>query len=288
MDSWDRQIRYFIKTAELKSVSRAAESLDITQSGISRQLALLEAYLGKSLFLRTGRGVELTDAGNSLLAAAQSAYARVDEVLSSIRDVTEPARGTVRLATVHTLSYYFSGEVVAKFMRKREHVNLSILGRSSPEVVSLVESGKADLGFVYDTAVDSAYLTTTPLFEEEMCLFVPMESTLVSDIDLATLKQKLVGFPAHYALRRMLRGLELEFSAEAETVDTMLKLVSSGVGLCVLPSRMPERVLIDYQLRKLVIRKPLLKRRVVAIVRADRPLSSLVQELIQIGCACAT
>ena len=68
----------------------------------------------------------------------------------------------------------------------------------------------------------------------------------------------------------------------------MLKLVSSGVGLCILPSRMPERVLIDYQLRKLVIRKPLLKRRVVVIVRADRPLSSLVQELIQIGCACAT
>jgi hypothetical protein len=63
MENLDRQVRYFIKIAELKSLSRAADSLDLTQSGLSRQLATLEAYLGKPLFSRTGRGVELTAAG---------------------------------------------------------------------------------------------------------------------------------------------------------------------------------------------------------------------------------
>ena len=63
METFDRQLRYFLQIAELKSLSRAAEDLDQTQSGLSRQLAALEAHVGKPLFNRTGRGVELTEAG---------------------------------------------------------------------------------------------------------------------------------------------------------------------------------------------------------------------------------
>jgi LysR family transcriptional activator of glutamate synthase operon len=56
MENIDRQVRYFIKIAELKSLSRAADSLDLTQSGLSRQLGALEAFLGKPLlsFVETG------------------------------------------------------------------------------------------------------------------------------------------------------------------------------------------------------------------------------------------
>ncbi|MGB3387156.1 MAG: LysR family transcriptional regulator, partial [Pseudaminobacter sp.] len=86
MESLDRQLRYFIKIAELKSLSRAAETLDLTQSGISRQLGSLEAHVGKPLFFRTGRGVELTTAGEQLFAAAKPAYASIDETLDTIRD----------------------------------------------------------------------------------------------------------------------------------------------------------------------------------------------------------
>jgi DNA-binding transcriptional LysR family regulator len=56
VENLDRQIRYFIRIAELKSPSRAADSLDLTQSGLSRQLAALEAFLGTPLFSRTRRG----------------------------------------------------------------------------------------------------------------------------------------------------------------------------------------------------------------------------------------
>ena len=69
MDTVDRQVRYFLKVAELKSLSKAAEALDLTQSGLSRQVASLEAYLGKPLFVRTGRGIELTEAGRCQLAS---------------------------------------------------------------------------------------------------------------------------------------------------------------------------------------------------------------------------
>jgi DNA-binding transcriptional LysR family regulator len=282
MDTPDRQLRYFVRIAELKSLSRAAEDLDQTQSGLSRQLAALEAHVGKPLFVRTGRGVELTEAGARLLEGIQPAYRGIDQTLEAVRQREGVTQGSVRLATVHTLSYYFMADVVAQFVSSREHVNLSVMGRSSPEVVALVESGKADIGFVYDAAVASDALGSTPLFDDDMCLIVRHGVNVDDGADLGAMALRLVGFPSHYALRKMIHsaGLQPEFVAEAETIDAMLKLVSSGVGACILPSRIPDKLLADYGLRKVVIRQPVLRRRVVAITLAQRPPLPLVRELL--------
>jgi LysR substrate binding domain/Cytochrome P450 len=109
----------------------------------------------KPLFSRTGRGVELTNAGRILLEVAKASYARIDEALETIRDKEGVTQGNVRLATVHTLSYYFTADVVSTFVDQRPKVNLSLMARSSPAVVELVENGKAHLGFVYDSMVAS-------------------------------------------------------------------------------------------------------------------------------------
>ncbi|AKP91078.1 MULTISPECIES: LysR family transcriptional regulator [Achromobacter] len=282
MDTPDRQLRYFVRIAELKSLSRAAEDLDQTQSGLSRQLAALEAHVGKPLFVRTGRGVELTEAGARLLQGIQPAYRAIDQALEAVRQREGVTQGSVRLATVHTLSYYFMADVVAQFVSSREHVNLSVMGRSSPEVVTLVESGKADIGFVYDAAVASDALASTPLFDDDMCLIVRDGVAAEDGVDLGAMALRLVGFPSHYALRKMIHsaGLQPEFVAEAETIDAMLKLVSSGVGACILPSRIPQKLLTDYGLRQVAIGSPVLRRRVVAITLAQRQPLPLVRELL--------
>jgi DNA-binding transcriptional LysR family regulator len=283
VDNFDRQLRYFLKIAELKSLTNAADSLDITQSGLSRQLASLEIYVGKPLFSRTGRGVELTDAGRILVDAARSGYAVIDTVLETVREKEGIIQGIVRLATVHTLSYYFTADVVSTFVGERPQANLSLMARSSPEVVELVETRKADIGFVYDVAVASAELHSVPLFEDEMCLILNKDHDVAETIDLTVAPLRLMGFPPHYALRKMLEGgaLRLDFAAEAETVDAMLRLVASGIGACILPSRMPDHVINDYDLKKVKIVKPLLKRRVVAIVRTDSHPSGLAKQLLE-------
>jgi DNA-binding transcriptional LysR family regulator len=290
MESQDRQLRYFVRIAETKSLSRAADDLDLTQSAISRQLASLEAYVGNALFARTGRGVELTECGRRLLAAAKPAYAAIDEALEDIRNKEGLSRGTIRVATVHTLSYYFTADVLAKFVGRHEQVNISLMGRSSPDVVALVESGRSDLGFVYDVAVNSADLVVAPLFDDEMCLIAPETHGLSAPVDLNETNLKLVGFPPHYALHKMLRAAvrKPQVVAEAETVDAMLQLVASGVGACVLPSRIPDRVIAEHDLVKIPIASPVLKRRIVAITRKDRAPSPLVQELLQFAIAAAS
>lgn len=283
METIDRQLRYFLCIAELGTLSKAADALDHTQSGLSKQLAALEASLGQPLFIRTGRGVELTDGGKKLYDVLQPAYRDIDDAVDSIRQ-QGVTHGTVRVATVHTLSYYFIADLVARFVSTRPHVNLSIMVRSSPEVVMLVEGGKADLGLVYDAAVDSGSLDSRPLFDDDMALIVREDSVLSGPQDLARLPLRLIGFPQHYALRRMIQsaGLQPVFSAEAETIDAMLKLVSSGVGDCILPSRMPAKLLADYGLHKLPVERPLLRRRVVMVTQTGKKLAPLMLEFL--GC----
>ncbi|MET3915869.1 DNA-binding transcriptional LysR family regulator [Variovorax sp. OAS795] len=281
IETLDRPLRYFLCIAELGSLSKAADKLDQTQSGLSKQLGTLESNLGQPLFVRTGRGVELTEGGTKLYDALAPAFREIDRAVDSVRrqGVTH---GTVRLATVHTLSYYFVAEVFSLFVSTHPDVNLSLLSRSSPEVVALVENGKADLGFVYDSAVDCGSLASKPLFEDEMALVVLDSSPLESPQDLSTLGLRLVGFPAHYALRRMIHsaGLQATYVAEAETIDAMLKLVSSGVGHCILPSRIPDRLLADYGLRKVSIDRPALRRRVVAISHTGKAMAPLTSDLL--------
>lgn len=283
----DHQLRLFIEIAKCKSVSAAAEALSLTQSSLSRQLASLESFVGQALFVRHGRGVELTDAGRKLLEATGSAYQLIDTTLTQLRDQHGVTAGSINVATIHTLSYYFMAEVVARFMAQRPNASVALLGRSSAGVIELVEAGRAEIGFVYDSAVASDELEITPLFEEEMC-FVVHENSRFAALDEISLSEgtpPLVVFPAGYALRSMLhsRGFNARVAAEVETVDAMLKLVSLTNGQCVLPERIPERLLLEYQLKRVRIREPLMRRRIVAITRRGRPVSGMGALILEIA-----
>lgn len=288
MNNCDQQLRLFLEIAQCKSLSRAAEALGLTQSGLSKQLSKLEAFLRQPLFERHGRGVALTDAGRRLHDIIRPSYELVDNAVLQLKEHQGVTEGTLRVATIHTLNYYFIADVMAKFMSQRPKVNVTMFGRSSPEVVELVESGKADIGFVYDTAVASDTVDTTPLFEEQMCLVAHEDSAVAAkgEIDLSEQTLPLIVFPPHYALRRMLRtdGLDTTVIAEVETVDAMLKLASLTLGQCVLPDQIPMRLLQDYHLVRVKIARPRLSRRVVGITRHGRTQSALSILMLETAC----
>jgi DNA-binding transcriptional LysR family regulator len=283
----DYQARLFIEIAAHKSLSAAAEALSLTQSGLSRHLASLEEFIGQPLFIRHGRGVELTEAGRKLLEVVSAAYQLVDNTILQLRNQHGVTDGSIHIATIHTLSYYFMAEVAAKFMAQRPSASLALLGRSSPGVVELVESGRAEIGFAYDSAVASDQLEITPLFEDTMCLVVHESSRFAgqASVDLRAESIPLVAFPVGYALRKMLHTKEFDatVAAEVETVDAMLKLVSMTNGQCILPVLIPEKLLQEYQLVRVTIEQPLMRRWIVAVTRRGRPLSAMTALMLDIA-----
>jgi len=283
-DELDRKIRNFLCISMHGSISAASEQLNVSQPSLSRQLASLEAHLGNPLFRRTGRGLVLTDAGTHLASLAGPAFMAVDAAIAQIRDQFGITQGSLRLATVHTLTYYFLGDLVSRFVHQNQDVNVSFMARSSTEVVKLVESGRADLGFVYDSEVASKELISMVLFTESMSMVVRLDpdNPAPSVVDWSQQPLRLVVFPSGYALRRMLDTCAVPYSvaAEVETVDAMLELVSSGVGACILPTLIPQRVLDQYHLTRITEVKPALNRKVVAIYRADPPPTAITKAIL--------
>jgi LysR family cyn operon transcriptional activator len=282
----DERLRYFLVIAEAGSLSKAAEAIGISQSGLSRQLRQLEDEIGRPLFVRTGRGVELNDIGTRLDRAIRPAFGTIDHTLELLRLEAGTMHGSLRIAMVHTLSHYFLPRLLARFHDQHPGVNTYLLGRGSPDVVDLVSSGKADLGFVYDVAVAVDGLTIDHLFEEHMCLVHHQDTPaeLPSD-DSRPWDEPLITFPKYYALRQMLHRAKLDRNvvAEVETVDTMLRLVSCKLGVCVLPDLVPDAELLSMQLRRQPIPLPDLRRWVVCISSRGSSRSPICESLIDLA-----
>src|SRR5690606_594968 len=128
--------------------------------------------------------------------------------------------GTLRIASIHTFGAYITSESLARFAESFSSVNVTLIAGSSPEVVDFVESGKADIGYVYGSVVPSS-LRSAPLFGDVMCIVVkPAESDGLDSYDISLHRPERVGFPTDYPLRRMLKtgGLEDLVVAEANTL----------------------------------------------------------------------
>src|SRR5687768_11887403 len=100
----------------LSLMTRAANELCITQAAVSHQIRALEAQLGKPLFLRTARALQLSDDGERMAPAAQKAFAQLDAALSLLDEGTPPQRS--QLAVVGT---YLHGHLLERLQDFQLH-----------------------------------------------------------------------------------------------------------------------------------------------------------------------
>ena len=110
-----KQLEYFAAVADKGSISGAARELHVAQPPVSRQLALLEDELGVTLFLRTNKGVELTEAGRRLYEQSRQMFQSLRTMADSVRDVAAGARGRLKLGVI------YSDVQIATHLLKRYH-----------------------------------------------------------------------------------------------------------------------------------------------------------------------
>src|SRR4051794_40528861 len=162
-----QQLTYFLSAAEHGSFSAAAESLHMAQPSLSEQIRRLEAELGVSLFARTGRRLELTEAGRLLLPHAERTLEAASEAAESVREGRDVAGGTGAFGTFSSAHHYLLGGLVQEFRRRHPAVRVRVVGQNSAEVADAVRDGHLEAGLVV-LPVDDRGLDVRPAMREEL------------------------------------------------------------------------------------------------------------------------
>ena len=141
-----QQLRYVAEIARQGNhLSAAAEALNTSQPGVSRQIQALEGELGVEIFRRTrNRIIGLTEAGEHVLAIARRVTADVSALRSLKMDLESADTGRMVIATTHTQARYILPRIVADFVRRYPKVELILMQGDPESICTMVEDGVAD------------------------------------------------------------------------------------------------------------------------------------------------
>ncbi|MCI4663558.1 MAG: LysR family transcriptional regulator [Neomegalonema sp.] len=156
-------LRSFVAVAETGGVTRAAQRLNLTQSGVSMQLKRLEEALDTKLFSRDGRGVALTRQGEELLKDARRLIALNDEIWARM---TRPeAAGQLVLGMPYDIVGLLAPPVIKRFTADHPDVKVSLLSPPTTELLQLFDAGQCDVIVTteFDVGRGGETLATRPL-----------------------------------------------------------------------------------------------------------------------------
>lgn len=242
-----RQLRHFVTVAEELHFGRAAERLHMTQPPLSQSIANLEELLGAPLFLRNRRQVALTAAGSALLPEARRILGDAGALPELVRRVAAGEAGRLTLAFVSTADYSVLPSILQRYRAAFPDVKLVLREATSDVQAEELLQGRIDAGFVIPPlpGAPGDALGYMKVLEEPLILCAPAgllrANGPVRLRDLPPLP--LVIFPRaaapalHDAILSCFRaaGITPVIGQEALQMQTIVSLVSGGMGLALVP-----------------------------------------------------
>jgi DNA-binding transcriptional LysR family regulator len=159
-----RALKSFVAAAKYQNFTRAAESLCVTQAAISRQIRELEEILGVDLFTRSGRTIELTQAGHMLFDAAYLSFANIAQAAERIR-TDRMSRRELRVCASPAFSSLWLASRLPDFFRKNSVTDINIL--TTDEFSAFEPSAKPDILISMNSAYKGNYKSIR-LFDERI------------------------------------------------------------------------------------------------------------------------
>lgn len=248
-----RQLRHFLAVADTLHFGRAAEQLGMTQPPLSQSIMAIERELGADLFVRSKRSVALTAFGRQWLEHVRPAVAAIADLPGIAQRLRTGLAGRLSLAFVSNADYSVLPELVERYSSAFPDVDLELVEATSDIQVDYLLSGRIDAGIVIATrAALPPALAYRPLLREPLVAAVPEawidegRLTIVDGLlhDDRWMAEPLIIFPARVSPD--FHGLVLGFyrsrgyqpliRQEAIQMQTIISLVSAGIGVALVPA----------------------------------------------------
>jgi DNA-binding transcriptional LysR family regulator len=280
------QLQAFVEIAQRQSVSRAAEALFVTQPTLTARLKGLEEDLGSLLFIRSGRGMRLTDAGRAFLPYAERCLGAASAGRRLLQELERGESGQLALGAAPAVSTYVLPRILTRFHGMHPRMQLAVRTGHSEEVMDLVLQEQVQVGL--GRSLRHPQLDSTPLYEDELVLVVDPKHAF-AEAETVGAEQisevQLILFDRTSSYHRLANeffrgaGAVPRGVMELDNIDAAKKMVEQGLGVALLPHTAVAGELEAGTLRAVTLADaPQLKREIVIFRRRDaEPPSGALQ-----------
>lgn len=234
-----RHLRLLASVAETGSVTEAGKRLHLTQSALSHQLRDAEEKLGTALFLRLGKKMVLTPAGEKLLESAHRVLDELRSAESQIEGLNGDTRGVIRISTECYTCYHWLPPVLKRFHSRFPKVDVRIEAAATHYPMEALLEGKLDVAVMVCTQPSrNKNLRLTPMFEDEMVLVMSPQHRLAAQAQISA--KELAGETAlvyppreESTLLKIIHaaGVEPERVLEIPLTEAIIELAAAGTGV---------------------------------------------------------
>lgn len=231
-------LRSFVAVAQFGHLTRASESLHLSQPALSSHIKTLEEQFGVTLFERTPSGMTLTPSGRRLLVEAEQILGAVRHLAHSAQDLRGQPTGNLKIGTVLDPAALRVGELTSRALDRYPQIELDLFQVMSSDALVRVRNGTLDAAFYFGEAPEGD-LDSIPLRDIDYRVTVPTEwaSKLVDAPWSAVAEQPWIVAPAPSSHHHLVMSLfadgepRPERIVEADTEQVINNLVESGVGV---------------------------------------------------------
>ncbi len=241
-----RQLRCLIAVTDTLHFGRAAQNLDMLPASLGRHIKLLEDSLGARLLIRTTRNVSLTEAGRTFVEAARDIVEQADRLEASFRENRQDQASILRIGAIDSAAAGLMPQLLPHFRELHSDIDVELLEQKTIRLVPRLFSGRLDIAIVRPPEVRDARLVYHHLFYETAVVAVPEDHPLatrktvtVEDMaDAPLIVPERNSRPHSHDLTMKLfleAGLTARVAQIAEEKQTIVSLVSTGIGLAIVP-----------------------------------------------------
>ena len=280
--------RIFYETARFSSFSTAARHLYISQSAISQCIFQLEEDLNTKLFIRSKKGVSLTNEGNILFQKIESAMQSIEQGEMIIEQINRLESGSLVIAAGDTITTYYLLPYLEEFHALYPDIRIEMASSYSSQMIQLVKEGKAELAFV-NLPVSDDELIIKPCLEIHDIFVCGAEYNNKDKYTWQEIaNEPLILLEENSTSRKYLnknfkeKGIKLKPQIEIAVHDLLIRFASINLGISCVIEEFSKENLNKGSIKKMNVNPPLKARSVGYAYLRHAPLSLAAQEFLKL------
>lgn len=234
------KFKVLLKVVELGSLTKAAEVMGFTQSGVSHMINSLEDEFGFSLLIRNRSGAKLTTNGEEILKTIREILKWNEHLEQQVASIHGIELGTIHIGTFTSVGVHWLPGIIQDFQRDYPHIEIRLVEGDYREIEDWIAEGKIDCGFL--SLPTSDIFDAILLHQDPMLVLLPMEHPLSSgdSITLSQIENEPFIMPSQgsdYDVNRMLEKARIKPDIKYTLGDdyAIMAMVEKGLGISILP-----------------------------------------------------